>query len=86
MMDPTAGSFDAGVFQAILFAVISFLILHGVAWLVLKLSWWTVYDTLDDLPKMFNQKELTVWQRLKFSLALFLSFLLSMTFLVNAIA
>ena len=37
-LDPTSGLFDAGIYQIILFVIGAFLIFHGVAWLLLKLT------------------------------------------------
>ncbi|MBN2842660.1 MAG: hypothetical protein JXM68_06190 [Sedimentisphaerales bacterium] len=37
-IDPTSGLFDPGIYQIILFVVGAFLIFHGVAWLLLKLT------------------------------------------------
>lgn len=47
-LDPTAGVYDAGIFQVILFAIICFLIFHGVVWLVLKLTFPRLYRFFDD--------------------------------------
>lgn len=43
-IDPTSGLFDPGIYQIILFVVGAFLIFHGVAWFLLKITF----------PKAFN--------------------------------
>ncbi len=48
-IDPTAGLFDAGIFQIIIFAVAAFLFLHGIAWIVLKLTFPKAYLFLDEV-------------------------------------
>ncbi|HUU40631.1 MAG TPA: hypothetical protein VMW42_06815 [Desulfatiglandales bacterium] len=48
-LDPTAGLFDAGIFQIIIFAVAAFLFLHGIAWIVLKITFPKAYFFLDEI-------------------------------------
>lgn len=47
-IDPTAGLFDAGIFQIIIFAVAAFLFLHGIAWIILKITFPKLYRFLDE--------------------------------------
>jgi hypothetical protein len=87
-VDPTAGLFDAGIFQIIIFAVASFLFIHGVAWFVLKLTFPKAFKYIDyifeeeiDL-KNINGLQLTTYQRcvlilLYFSVCLFAMVLLA---------
>lgn len=84
LLDPTAAAFDAGIFQIFLFAIIGLLIFHGIVWLILKLSWPTVYKHLDNLSEPFQ--DLNSWQQIKFSLAVFSVLLLSLVLLANTIA
>lgn len=49
LIDPTAGLFDAGIFQIIIFAVAAFLFLHGVAWVVFKITFPKAFRFLDDI-------------------------------------
>ena len=46
-LDSTAATYDAGIFQAILFAIIAFFILIGVVWIYMKISFPKVYKFLD---------------------------------------
>lgn len=85
-MDPTAGVYDAGIFQIILFAVIAFLIFQAMAWITLKLSFPKVYKWLDDeLGNHLNNSSLSTWEKSKIVLWLFSLFLLALVFLARVI-
>lgn len=49
LVDPTAGLFDGGIFQIIIFAVAAFLFLHGIAWLVLRITFPEAFKYLDEV-------------------------------------
>lgn len=85
-VDPTAGVYDAGIFQIILFALIAFLIFQAMAWITLKLSFPNVYKWLDDqLGMHINNGILSPWEKAKIVLWLFSLFLLSMVFLARVL-
>jgi hypothetical protein len=83
-LDPTSETYDAGIFQVILFTIISFFIYTGVVWIYLKITFPKVYKFLDD-DLGIEKNELTKWEKSKIVLWLFSLFLLSMVFLARVI-
>lgn len=45
-MDPTSATFDSGIMQIYLFAIIGLLFFSGFSWLYLKLNWPLAYEYL----------------------------------------
>ena len=83
-IDPTAGTYDAGIFQIYLFAVIGLFILHGVVRILMKLIWPSSDDYLDhEFRKDF--KTVTPWQKLKLSTFIFFAFLYAVVLLARVI-
>ena len=83
-MDPTAATYDAGVFQVYLFAVIGLFLLHGVVRILMKLIWPTSDDYLDnEFTKDF--KTIEPWQKLKLSTFIFFAFLFAAVLLARMI-
>ncbi|MBP2831261.1 hypothetical protein J8281_03590 [Aquimarina sp. U1-2] len=83
-IDPTAGTYDAGIFQIYLFAIIGLFILHGVVRILMKLIWPTSDDYLDhEFRKDF--KTITPWQKLKLSTFIFFAFLFAVALLARTI-
>lgn len=83
LVDPTAGTYDAGIFQIILFTVIQAMVYHAVAWILIKMTFPGVYKYIDVFLErsLFNKWEnkensLTQWQKSKFSLFVFALYLL----------
>lgn len=65
-IDPTAGSFDAGIIQVVYIAMFIFGSIHGFIWLGVYLNYpfiWKYFQS--KISEDF--KELTAWQRLLFS-------------------
>lgn len=84
-IDPAAGLFDAGIFQALLFAIASFLLLHGVAWFVFKLTFPKAYKYLsirfeEDIEEDVS---LTIYQKCKLVLSYLLACLLALILLLS---
>ena len=83
-LDPTAATYDAGIFQIILFSIIQFFIFSGVIWIYIKITFPEVYKYLDDTlgdnldPK--NEK-MTQWEKSKIVLWLFSLFLMGIILL-----
>jgi hypothetical protein len=80
MIDPTAATYDAGIFQIILFAVIGGLTIHAVAWLLIKITFPGVYGYLDNfLEKNLigndQQFSMTRWEKSKVVLWVFTLYL-----------
>ncbi|WP_108802161.1 hypothetical protein [Aquimarina sp. Aq107] len=83
-IDPTAGTYDAGVFQVYLFAIIGIFILHGIVRILMKLIWPTSEDYLDHhFRNDFNT--VTPWQKLKLSTFIFFAFLFAVALLARAL-
>jgi hypothetical protein len=71
-VDPTAATYDYGVFQVILFAIIQFFIFTGVVWVYLKITFPKLYKYLDDnVGTEMEKDELTKWQKTKTVLSVF---------------
>jgi hypothetical protein len=83
-VDPTAGLYDAGIMQVILFAIIALLIYNGVAWLGIKQIFPEVFDYFQ---KEFatDFKNLEKCQKLKVSVLLYLAFLAALVVLTRVI-
>jgi hypothetical protein len=77
MVDPTAATFDYGIFQIILFAIIQFLIYHGVAWLLFKWTWPKMYKFLDNTLEsiIFGNGSITTWEKIKLVMWIFTLYL-----------
>ena len=83
-LDPTAGTYDAGIFQVYLFAIIGLFVLHGVVRILMKLIWPTV-DTYLDHNFRQDFQTLSPWQKLTLSSAIFFAFLWSVVLLARVI-
>ncbi|GAA5036645.1 hypothetical protein GCM10011506_30020 [Marivirga lumbricoides] len=81
-LDPTAATYDAGIFQMYLFAIIGLFLLHGIVRILMKLIWPTSDDYLDN---QFAQdfKTITAWQKLKLSTSIFFAFLFAAVLLAR---
>lgn len=87
-LDPTAATYDAGIFQIILFAIISFFIFAGVIWIYIKVTFPKVYKYLDDVlgSNLSNKNEkMTQWEKSKVVLWLFSLFLLAIVLLARIV-
>jgi hypothetical protein len=88
--DETAGSYDGAVLMKIIFAIVAMAIISGFAWIFIKLAFPEVYKYLDNvlgdnLEEVYNDKNLSKWQRSVIVLWL-LSLYVSVTaYLVSAI-
>ena len=83
-MDPTAGTYDAGIFQVYLFAIIGLFVLHGVIRILMKLIWPTSESYLDN-QFTHDFKTITPWQKLKLSTSIFFAFLFAVVLLARVI-
>ena len=94
-LDPSSGLFDPGIFQIILWSVSAFLFLHGIAWLVIKITFPRLYHFLDsvfDYEIDYNagdlipdDSKLTKYQKCVLSLAYFFGCLFAMVSLAKVI-
>jgi len=77
MLDPTAATYDSGIYQIIIFTIVQFFIYSGIVWLYMKITFPSVYKYIDsildnDLNDVDDKKEkLTKWQKSVFVLWLF---------------
>ena len=87
LIDPTAATYDAGVFQVIIFTIIQFLIYNAVAWVVFKLTFPKMYKMLDDEieHKVMNNGAITMWEKIKIVLWVFSLYLISIVLLSRVI-
>ncbi len=83
-IDPTAGMYDAGVFQVYLFAIIGIFVLHGIVRILMKLIWPTSEHYLDHHFRE-DFKTISPWQKLKLSTFIFFAFLFAVTFLARTL-
>ena len=83
-MDPTVATYDTGVFQVYLFAVIGLFLLHGVVRILMKLIWPTSDDYLDN-EFTHDFKSIEPWQKLKLSTFIFFAFLFAAVLLARVI-
>lgn len=89
-LDPTAGTYDSGIFQILIFATIAFLFISGVVWTYIKISFPGVFkfiDKLDDdlMTDEDPKNKLTSWQKSIISLSLLAIFFLSMVLLTRVV-
>ena len=80
LVDETAGVSDAGIFQFLISATVAILFGHALIWLIIKLVWPEMYVLLDDC--ITEEKWLTTWQKVLFSLLYWGFLLLSWAILV----
>jgi hypothetical protein len=89
LIDPTAATFDSGIFQIILFGIIKFLVIHSVAWFLLKLRFPYLFQYLDSssgfqselrgIPFITNEQKFKLsCQRLQYSFLFFSLYLLAL--------
>lgn len=78
-IDPTAGAYDAGIFQILLFAIISFLVCQAMIWIILGMIWPKIREHFET---GFNSDflELTPWQRTKTSLLIYFALFFLLVF------
>ena len=84
--DPTAGVYDWGIFQVLLFASVAFFFGIGVVRLGLKLFAADFEHWFDnEFPKIFKSNELTSWQKSIIAVWLFSLYLLFFAVLARII-
>ena len=85
MLDKTTRPYDAGVYQVIMFGIISLLFLHGFVRLFLKLQWPTIDGHLDGTQFTTDFNTLSPWERIKTSLSVFFGLLLALVLLTRVL-
>jgi len=87
-LDPTSATYDAGIFQIILFSIIQFFIYSGVIWIFMKITFPEVYKYLDDAlgdNLKVENNQMTQWEKSKVVLWLFSLFFLLIVLLARVI-
>lgn len=87
-VDPSAGTYDSGVFQIIIFTVIQFLFYNAVAWLVFKLTFPKMYKMLDEEieNRILNNGAITTFEKIKVVLWIFSLYLVCIVLLSRVIS
>lgn len=70
IFDPTAATFDAGIFQIIIFSIISLFVFIAVVWWLMKKVFGTTYKYIRNELKT-DFKQLTPWQKVLISYGIF---------------
>jgi hypothetical protein len=84
MIDPTAGTYDVGVLQVNITAIIAFCIFQAVVWMALKINWLAIRCYFEDqFINDFNT--LTSWQRISVSLSVYFLLLYALVLLSRVI-
>lgn len=83
--DETSATFDAGVFQIIIFAVIQFYVFVSIVWLTMKLMYGTLRRYLQCTFKC-DFKTFTPWQQAKLSFFVFFALLAVLAFLATTLS
>lgn len=89
MLDPTSASYDLGVLHSIIFAIAAMLIIHGFAFVLLKISFPSVYKFIDEVfeehfyQRQINDFNLSTYQKCVLSLLLFAIYLFGTILLVR---
>ena len=87
-LDPTAATYDSGIFQIILFTLIQFLIYNGIVWLAIKLNFPGIYKFLSTAVehKSFDSdKSSTPFQKMVIVMWIFTIYFLGIVLLSRVI-
>jgi hypothetical protein len=76
LIDPTAGTFDIGILQPIIFATVAILTFSFLSWVGLKVNFNNVFSYLQDKDFENDFKTLTAWQKIFISVLLYFFYLL----------
>jgi len=86
-IDPTAATYDSGIFQIILFSTIQLLFYNGIVWLVLKWTWPGIYNFLDTIleEKILGNGSITQWEKCKLVIMIFAIYFIGIILLSRVI-
>ena len=85
-IDPTSATYDAGIFQVIIFTTIQMLIYNGIVWFILKITWPKLFSFLDDIFENEGEiKSLSTWERVKMVLFIFAIYFIGIILLSRVI-
>ena len=81
-LDPTSATYDAGIFQIPIFAIIQFFVFVSIAWLTLKIMYGTLRKYLQfDFKAEFQN--LDKWQKMKLAYGVFFALVFLLAYLSN---
>lgn len=87
LFDATAAFYDSGVLQQIIYAIIAVLIFHGLAWLLIKLTFPKLYNYLDnEFEDLFTNLFSSEWEKTKTSLFVFALYFLAFILALKTLA
>ena len=86
-IDGTSSTYDAGIFQTIIFTIIQLLIYNAVVFLIIKLTFPGLYKFLDDAieTEVFNNGHTTYEQKMKIVLWIFSLYMIVIAILSRVI-
>ena len=83
-IDPTAGSYDVGVLQVNITAIIAFCIFQAIVWMALKVNWCAI-RTYFETQFTTDFKTLTSWQKISVCLSVYFLLLYALVLLSRVI-
>ncbi|WP_457126099.1 hypothetical protein [Mucilaginibacter sp. HD30] len=83
-IDPTAGSYDVGVLQIPITAIISFCIFQSVVWVTMKLNWLSLRTYFEE-EFIYDFKQLPSWLKIIISLLVYFLLMFSLVLLNQVI-
>jgi hypothetical protein len=86
LVDPTAATYDSGIFQIILFTIIQFFIFSSIIWIYLKITFPKVYEKLEDIATGTGLSKMTPHEASKVILWIISLFMISMVLLSRVIS
>lgn len=85
LFDPTAGSYDAGVLQLIILAIVALCVFQSFTWLVMRIVWPSIRAYLEN-DFVFDFNTLQPWQKITVSLFVYFLPYLFLVLLYRAIS
>lgn len=88
LVDSTAATYDTGIFQIILFAIIQLLIFNGIVWLIIRWTFPGIYKFLDEAleNKILNNGSISQWEKCKIVLWVFSIYFIAIVLLSRVIS
>lgn len=83
-VDPTAGLFDAGIFQIPLYTAILFIVFMLVAWQTIRITFGELYRYVKDKFKDDFQK-LSEWEKIRLYFSIFFALLFALVLLARVL-
>lgn len=84
-LDPSSGTYDAGILQKILFAVIAVLVFNGLAWAGMRMVWKEMFKYFQSPEFKTDFNALSPIQKICVGLSVFALYLLVLVILAMAV-